>query len=517
MASLFTRRSSRQNELTAAAALSIGNPNDRARLQSYLAFGKGTVGRAWKWYECLPEVNYAIEHGSALAGKAQIKAYRRGPDGRPGELVEDGPAAKIATEMYSPFGDQAHLIGEFFALRRITGEAHLLRNRGDGIDGVEGVDGYDFVSSNELNMDGDRLMRTVLPASAGVDAFTVEVPPEDYIGRVWNPSFKFVEQAKSPLQAIDIVCEELYLLTLGLKSKLLNRLALAGMMFIPSELSEVVPAATAGLEDGENQFHNDIVIDALIKSMVVAVRNHDEPRASLPIIIRGPGEHGEKIRWITMDREILETEMNLRAEAVRRILAGLDIQPEMVTGVGTSNHWDAWAIMEQDVRLNTEPDLQALMWTLNRLVFWPQMIEGRANGEHDLPAEEFMLWYDLTAMTTPVNVAENARQAWDRITLNDAELRRVSGFDEEHAPDDMETLRAIGKKTGVAYFALYGTPLWDKIDWDEADKHSGRGVRGPVPDSSSTDSPAGPGVGTPGSPAPSDNESDTPKADKPQQ
>jgi hypothetical protein len=179
--------------------------------------------------------------------------------------------------------------------------------------------------------------------------------------------------------------------------------------------------------------------------------------------------------------------------------------------MGDSNHWDAWAIMDQSVKLNIEPDLQEMMWALNRLVLWPKMMVANEIGESKEAPEDFMLWYDLADMVAPVSLAENTRQAHDRLAASEEELRRNSGLKGE-GPSDEERLRAIGTKVLNPYLAMYGTKIWKEVDWDEADKHRGRGGRAGV--DTTDDAPVGPGVGDPGSPDGGD--SDTPKTETPQ-
>lgn len=510
MPSLLTRRTrGRTNEITAAAAFNLGRREDMERLNSLMVTTRATIGRAWEWYDAIPEVNYAIDRGADLAGHATIGVYQRNADGTRGDPVVGDIASYVSNNLYSPYGGQRRLVSSFFALERIAGEMHLIKVRGSDSNGRDVQDGFDFVSSSELTVTDGKLYRVTAPGATGSSDFTIELAMSDYIGRVWNPHWRHVEMVRSPLRSLDVICEELHLLTLGLKSKLLNRIALSGLLFIPAEMAEVIPA---NLQSGQiklGTFSNDLVINTLISSMTVAVTNHDQPTAALPIIIRGPGIHGEQIRWITMDREILATEMNLREEAVKRVLTGLDVQPETVTGMGDSNHWNAWSIMEQDVKINVEPDLETMVWALNRLWFWPAL---QAGNEIQGDPEKLMLWYDLSKASVPTNLGENARQASDRIAVSNAALRRASGFTEADAPDEDEQVRIAGRIARDPYMMTWGLSVQDELDWTRIGAKGSQ--PGPTPNSGGDPSPVGPGVGEPGSPGGGDT--NTPASQTPQ-
>lgn len=499
---VFRRKKStgRQTELTAAAAFNLSRGEDFTRLRTLVMQAKARNVDPWKWYDSIPEVNYAIDRAADLAGHAAWGVRERLPDGSPGDEV-DGDISGLTGELYSPYGGQRRLTSSFFALGKITGDCHLIRNADDG---------FDFVSSDELIVDeggvGGKVFKRITYPGAGDSAFTEDLAASDYLGRVWQPHWRYVEMARSPLRVLDTICEELHLLTLGLKSKLLNRIALSGLLFVPSEMAEVIPANMAQQIANINlaEIHNDAVIATLILSMITAVRDHGDPSASLPIIVRGPGINGEQIRWITMDREIFQTDMDLREESVKRILTGLDIQPETVSGMSDSNHWNAWAIMDQDVKINVEPDLQTMAWALNRLWFWPRLME---TGE---APEKYMLWYDLSKTSVPTNLGENARQAYDRVALSEEGLRQASGLDDRYTPDGQERIRLTGLKLQDPYLATFGLPEAENIDWTKVKTTA---KTGPAPNSQGDPSPSGPGVGDPGSP--NDGQGDTPAGQTP--
>ena len=94
------------DQLSAAAiALDVDtNPNDGAYLRSTVAVGRNAGREAWKWYDQIGEVHYAISRTSRVAGYSRFQAARFAPDGSVEEVLETGPAAEAAMSVFSVYG-----------------------------------------------------------------------------------------------------------------------------------------------------------------------------------------------------------------------------------------------------------------------------------------------------------------------------------------------------------------------------------------------------------------------------
>lgn len=455
-----------RGEMMAATRMDVTDPGQFIKLQAVHTASKVRTPRAWKWYNEIGEVHYALNRSARVIGHAELLPFKRQGLQLLERSMEPGHIEAVS-QLWSPNGGQRRLIEQFYVLSRVHGQAHLIRSpRND--DGSHG--GFEFLSDEELTFEGEKILRTTLPMSSlsglnGVSqedlkrATSVEVKAEDYIGRVWRPHPQFSDLPDSPMFALDGVLEELHLLTQGVKARLLSRLALAGILFLPSEISEASQTAQVGEDQGP--MHTDKVINALITTMMANVTRHDDASAVFPIILRGPGEWADKIRHIVMDREVFETDMRLRAEALERILMGLDVMPEGVKGYGESNHWNAWASRDEDMKANMAPDLEMLCWTLEQLVFLP---DGTMDNKL---LDEFGLWYDMSGAIARPNLAEDAKQGIDNGTVSGQGYRELAGIDEEFALKGDELVRWTGVKLGDPYLATFGLPEQAQFDWEK--------------------------------------------------
>ena len=511
------QRDSGATESFAAQPIDMATPEDVKRVSITVGFGKRTEARAWDWYEKLGEVHQAVGRAAKVAGYADLGVYTLNADGTRGKLVTGGTEAKVASMLYSSLGGQRGLIERFFEHIKVPGDTYLIRCRTAGQH-----DGYDFVSAREWEPESLRAYESALKAGdtaglklkritqrtsrrgkGGNEALTQDVEPGDVLGRVWRPG-SYLEEADSPLYALDDTCEILHWLTRGILSKLKSRLAMNGAVTIAQEVNEARSAAPTG-KPGE--FHNNKVIDQFLRMSMFSALNPDDPTSSLPVFLTVPGALVDSaLKFHTMDRSIDEIEMKLRAEMIERILFGLDINPQMVKGAGEANHWGAWAASDDEKRVNIQPDLDTLCWALTRLVLRREMLDagipaGRINKR--------CVGWDLSRASAKTNPAEDALQLADRIAVGPKALRRLTGVDEADAPDELESVRMIGVKNNDPYLATFEMDVAKRIDWDKV----GSAKTGPAADSAGPPTKAKPGKGQPGSP--SDNQTDTPKQKRP--
>lgn len=499
----FRQREGGTSEATfAAAPIDLTRPDDLRYATTLIQRSKAQSRTAWDWYKKLGEIHYGVSRSAKVGGFAELGVYKMGKNGEIGEQVTTGLPGEIAQSLYSPYGGQRGFIERFLTLMKIPGDSYLIQAVNEGV-----PDGYDFVSADELKVDdptiltaGKSISRITLPGTQNMigngQGFEDKISPANFVGRVWRPSAQFVDIPDSPMESLDGLCEMLHLLTAAIRAKLLSRLAMNGIFFVPNEVNNARSTAPKG-EPGE--WSNNDVLNTLIQTAVYAARNPTDAAASLPVFMTGPGQHAEQFRHIVMDQELYATDMQMRSEIIDRILVGLDTQPSQVKGSQDSNHWSAWSASEDELRVAVRPDLETMCWALTRLVLWGRLQE--ANFKRDIT--QYVVWFDLSRAQSHQNLAEDARQLQDRIDISPRAAREASGFEERHAPTDIEYIRMVGVKCSDPYLATFGMPDAEKFDWDKiGSTKTGPGKEG------EGDGKAGPGTGSPGSPA--DNKSKTP-------
>mgnify|MGYP006921341970 CR=1 FL=1 len=494
----------------AASAVDIATPEGMKYLQTVLPASRAGSRTAWDWHEKIGEIHYAVGRSARIGGYAKLRVHKLEKDGTIGEPVTTGLPGEIADMLYSPYGGQRGLLERFLTLMKVPADSYLVQCRG----GDNDFDGFDFLSADEIKNQevgsrkrGDKLQRITLPgrnaAGAGVPAIEERIAETDFIGRVWRPSSRYVEMPDSPLTALDTSCELLHLLTLSIRSTLMSRLLSNGIFYVPSEVNDAKSTAPSS---ENNEFHKNNVLNELIKAAVYAASNRGEAVAGLPVFMTGPAQYADGFKHIIMEQVLAETDMKLRAELIDRILQGLDVQPSQVKGAQDENHWGSWSATDDELKVTIKPDLETGCWALTRLVLHKLMLDA---GRKPSDIMKYVVWYDLDAATSHMNIAEDARQLIDRNLVSPPAARRMNGIGEKDAPTNLDIIRQVGYKMGDPYLATFGMPEAEKFDWEKI----GSKKTGVNPDSPADAPEAGPGKGSPG--GPSDNKSDTPKRLRP--
>lgn len=487
-------------EVVAAATFNYGADKDRKWLAANIIRSKNSGQQAWRDYERIGEVRKAISRASRIAGYARLRCVRVEPDGSDGETVSDGPAAEIVEGIFAPYGGTRGLVDRFFACMKVPGDSYLIRYKADDGD----YDGYHFLSADEIERASieastfaqqreENIRWITLPSGQGTaEALTREVDAQDMLGRVWLPGRRWVDVPDSPLGALDTECEVLWGLTETMKANIYSRFALAGLMAFPSEITSVKVVGQSAVTGGN-------ILDYIAESMSRNVRDISSASVLLPILLSCKGEQIDQIKHITIDREIFETDLKLRAELIERILFGLDIQVQATKGNEDANHFTAWVQGDEEVRIAVQPDLDTMCWALTRLVLHKQLKEEH-EWEDDRIAPLKIAW-DMTESATRTNRQEDARQLWDRAAIGNDPMIRAAGMSpSEDKPSEAELIRWAGIKHDNAYLTLCDCQSFEEIDWEQAALFA-KIKTGPAEGKQGEDPSAGPGVGEPGKPS----------------
>lgn len=500
----LTRRSKdRQGneQFAAAQAINIANPNHAKYLQQTLRTARLRSADPWKWFDKIGEVHYALTRAARIAGYSTLHAETMTADGEWVTVTDGSPPDDIVQGIYSKYGGLRGFLATYFTLMKVTGDALLIRVRDE-----EGEDGYHFLSPDAIDASsieflgakgGGPLKWITAPFGADADNLMVrEVARDDVLGRVWLPSARFVDLPDSALNALQTECEVLFATTQNMKAKLVSRFAAAGILFVPDKMQNLQVKGKDGVQMAVNG------LEYLIEAMTLNMDNWEEAESLFPILMSGPGEVGEQLVHLILDREVFSTDIEIRRELIDRIYTGLDIQAQATKGVGEATHWSAWAVSDEELRLVAKPDLQNLCWALTRLILQEQLMTGFKMSKEE--AARYRIGFDMSEAASKTNQQEDARQLNDRGYLGPSITRMVAGFSDDDAPSEEEYVRWVGRtcKNPVLMVHVGGI---SEIDWAKAEIFGGKkGPAGGV----GTDPSSGPGVGDPGSPNPSDQERD---------
>lgn len=104
--------------------------------------------------------------------------------------------------------------------------------------------------------------------------------------------------------------------------------------------------------------------------------------------------------------------------------------------MGSSTHWNAWIVQDENVKTHIDPALALICESLTHDYLWPILEEA---GIEDF--DSYAIWWDTTPLTLRPDRSREAIELYDRGEITGLALRRETGFNDEDAPvDDVDPI-----------------------------------------------------------------------------
>lgn len=368
----------------------------------------------WRLYDIVPEFAYASRWVGNCCSQVRIYVANidklgrvQGESTKPqitalAERVLGGPAAKA--EALRSLGINLTVAGEAYIIGKPRENDH---------------DEWFILSSTEVRRArqnrqwGDKVYPEVFNMGPNVTT------------RVWTPHPQRIWCADSPARSCQPVLRELEQLTKYVFSQIDSRLFSAGLLVIPNNLD--LP------DDGSNNSAGESLMIRLATAGAASLRGEGTALGVLPHIIEANPEDIERgFKLVTFDSELSKQALELRAEAVRRLGLGMDMPPEVLTGMSSGNHWQGWLIEGVGIKIHIEPIMTRICDALTTAYLKPALT---LLGED---VSRFQFAFD----TSPLNVRPQRLQ--DALNLNekgivdDQAVREAGYFKESQKPSEEE-------------------------------------------------------------------------------
>ncbi|MGA5202791.1 hypothetical protein [Streptomyces variegatus] len=391
--------------------------------------------RAWSFYDTTPEVRFAANWTANAMSGALLYAGFRGEDGTIERAPDDHPASRLVAQLAGGPDGQSQMLGDAGPHLTVAGEFWVvIRPRPEDStapipDDPESAadEEWHVLSVREVRKDGNKMV-------AEIDGVDVEIPPYDPANpdedapvaiRVWESHPRRKLEADSPVRASLDLLEELQLLNAAVAAIARSRLTGRGIVIIPKGTRFPTTPTQGDAEDD--------LIEVLMTVAETAIREPDSAAATVPIILEVPPEMVGQIKRLTFESDFDELAIKLREEAIRRFATGLEMPAEILLGLGETNHWGAWALTSEAIRLGIEPKLGTVSHALTTQWLRPML---EAEGVQDW--HRFMVWYDSSPLRVRTNRSETALKLFELGAISAEALRRETGFDEGDAPKPEE-------------------------------------------------------------------------------
>ena len=383
----------------------------------------GWQNDAHRFYRVIPEFRFGCDWVGSMLSKAIIHATQETKDGI--VKVTEGPAAEFIDELFDNADGKAEMFRLLGIHLTIAGEAHIIAYPDTDPYG-DGGDVWEVCGATKVQR----------PATESgywrINGEELKVPANEVLHiRIWRPDPNDPQVAIAPSLSLLSVLGELERLTDHVAAQVDSRLAGAGILLMPTEMTfPVPPSADGNAADAPVRTANSAedLVKVISDTMGTAIEDRGDPSALVPIVITAPAEAIDKVKHMTFWTELDEAAIKMRDEAIRRLALGMDMPPEVLQGASESNHWSAWQADESAIKSHTEPLLKIITTQLAKRYLRPLLhgVNGKLGGAE---LRHFSIAADTSEMRLRPNRSKEALELYNLGILNRDAVVRETGFD----------------------------------------------------------------------------------------
>jgi hypothetical protein len=455
--------------LTAAAAQVKLDDKTEAELFKARRLSASTAwqSEAWEYYDSIGEVKYAFNLVASVVSRIRLYAAAINNPNEAPSPIEDveqvdeklsHAAQRALDRLSSAYGGQPGLLKDAALNLQVTGECYLVQIP-ERI-GSQLPESWDVRSTDELQVDskGNYIINPRRDIGGNTSSLmsqgnkeAIQLPKTAFVGRIWRAHPRYTQEADSSLRGLLDLCAELLLLNRTFRATARSRLN-AGALYLPDGLSVAAGPDPDYPYDEDGNYNEsytaeeaaDDFEDQLIDAMTTPIKDEDSASAVVPLIIRGPAELGDKIKQFKFERSF-DPALAQRADRVlERIMQGLDVPKDIVTGLANVKYSNALQIDESLYKAHIEPLMLLIVDAFTVMYLRPYLI---ANGYPEEEVKKVCIWYDPSLVATRNDRAADADAGFDKMAVSYDAWRRAHGFSESDAPDPKEfALRLVIQK-----------------------------------------------------------------------
>lgn len=457
----------------------------------------GWARDAYVFADEIGEVGFVMNLQANTGAQCALQPQKYDVETRQWLETDDERVLRVHAAFVGPQGGSAELMRRGFLHLGIAGETLLLGSPVDEVDLSYGLH-WEFLSSEELVLQrGGKAVRKFDGNSGEA------LGDEYYLARIFRSHPMFSALADSPMRRVLAICQEIINLTQMVSGIVRSRLA-AGILYVPEEITFATDAdpddPDSDLDEGDLRDMVEVFLKQLAEHLRAPVEDRASAAALVPLLMRGPAELFDKIGLIEVARGLDTYAQDLRKEALARLAAGLDIDPALIEGAASLNHWTLYQVDANFVTKQVRPTGDLLARALTE-VYLRTMLET-FEGMEPTEVRLYRWIFDPAAIMARTDEAASSRILYDMNVLSEDALLRANGFADADAVEDDELNKRLAMQMLLRDPANMGPVVSDVLglqgwDWSKLPSAAGGSPFG-TPGAPG----APPGPGSLGAPAP---------------
>lgn len=367
----------------------------------------------WNYFDVVPEFHYACTWVGNMLSQARL--YAQDSEGK--ELTS-GPAFEAMEEFFGGPDGQRQFLRDSGIHLTATGDQMTI-----GADLGDDETDWLVAPSSETRKDNDSTWR--------VNDETFAKNP--LVIRMWRPHPRNRQYSDCPARACMPILAELDGLTKRVAAQIDSRLASAGILALPNEItfSSTQVQNADGTTSSDNSGQK--FVENFLHTLAKGITDPETAAALVPIVLQMPGEYIDKIKLVNLASDLDKQAKELRDESIRRLALGMDMPPEVLEGTADMNHWSSWQVEEAAIKTHSEPLLATIASAVLNGFLNPALVGTSDEGKG------ITVGVDDTKLRLRPNRSKESLELYDRGLLKASVVLKENGFEEStDQMDDQE-------------------------------------------------------------------------------
>lgn len=375
---------------------------------------------AWRFYDTVPEMNYAAEYIGAAVSLVRLVIKDVDEHGVPQEETKDPEVAAIAETIFGGPKKKVEVLRAIAASLTVAGECYLVGRAAKPGYG----DRWTVVAPSRVRRYAGKVR-----INFGANSWEELNPNRDVIMRIWTQHPADPWLCTSPAKGLLLTCEQLTRLRLYLNSQLNSRIANANIYPLPSNL-EFPGNEADGVPEGAPG-----VAQEIYESMTSNLNGQGTAAQFAPIIFEVPPEIlplllKEPIRL--GDTPLSEEAIKLRAELVQDFSRGMNVPAEVFAGMGQGNHWTVYWSSEEFITKTVAPIASRICEAITSAYLYGAL---KTLGKDP---SRYTFDYDVSPLSNTADRLNDALNMYEKGLISADAARRAANFVLADAPSAEE-------------------------------------------------------------------------------
>jgi len=317
--------------------------------------------------------------------------------------------AELIDDLSEGIGGLPGMIKTYTQCISVAGECYLIQYKGE----------WSIRSTDEVTVrasDGRAILRTLRSggSSATGRLREIELPQRTFVGRIWRPHPRYSDEPDSSMIAVRELCDELLTVQRMIRTTARSRMN-GGLMIVADSVTAASSSPAGDIEEAEEEA--DAFEQELMLALTTPVSDESSAMTIGPMVARAPAEIvREAINYQSFSRDADKSLVERADRVLDRIMQGIDIPKDIVTGLANIKYANAIKIDESLYKSHVEPLALMLCDAITSVYFRPALKAAFPDlAPEDL--KKLVAWYDPTEVVTKPDPAAAADQGYQRFTL----------------------------------------------------------------------------------------------------